>query len=294
MKIKLASLLALVVLLSGCALFATPQDVAQAESIRVQNDYAAKHNVIQLQYEQERADIMAGVQAEIDRQRELNKLDLQKQQDLKQLELWYQGQLAAIQAQTDRTRADALRDVAIALALAVGAAGLLILAGWGIGHGIKSYARNKGESVYPKDGQWPALVRPEGIYLPGRVPGAYMLVGKPGLPERAAQIVAYLVHVKRGQIAPPPNGEGWVRLPALTPEQLQITSNDQSTNMLAAATHGVSKGEVQRAATDGATHVARTIFGVNLTQLPAPRTIVVRPDDLRRLDFAGGRLEDDR
>ena len=320
MKTKLLSLLALALLLSGCG---TPQDYAEAARIKEQARVEAERQSIANDAERTRQEVLAPVSAELEATRRRATQDLQLREEVAQLELKYKQleaelkltyqqkldeaeanhQKTLAQIETDRQQAETaalttlfegVRDSLIAIFVASGAAGLLILSGWGIGHGIRAYARNKGESVYPKNGQWPAIVRPDGIYLPGRVPGSYMLLGRPGLLERMAQTVAYLVHVKRGQIAPPPNNEGWVRLPGLAPEQLQITTNDQSTNMLAAATHGTAKTDVQSVAAEGAANVARTVFGVNIAQLPAPRTVVVQPDDLRRLDSAGGRLEDDR
>ena len=314
MKIKLLSLLALALLLPGCG---TPQDYAEAERIKEQARVEAETQQIANDAERVRQGVLAPVAAELEAARLRATNDLQLREEVAQLDLKYkqleadlkiayenrldeaeathQKILAQIEVDRQKSETDALtnlsygmRDSLVAAFLALGAAGLLILAGWGIGHGIRAYARNKGESVYPKNGQWPAIVRPDGIYLPGRVPGSYMLLGRPGLLERTAQVVAYLVHVKRGQIAPPPNNEGWVLLPELTPEQLQITANDQSTNMLAAATHGMAKTDVQSVAAEGAANVARTIFGVGMAQLPAPRTVVVQQDDLMRLDAAGG------
>ena len=286
MKIKLVSILALALLLPGCSLFATPQDFAQADSIRVQNDYAAKHNTIQLQYEQERADIMAVAQAEIDKQRALNNLSVQLEQDLKELELWYQGRQADIQGQIDRARADALRDVVIAIALAVGAAVCLILTGHGVGYFFLAKGRNLGDTIRIEPGK--ALVRPEGIYIPARVPGSYQLIHKPGLLERGARITAFLIGVARRENPAPPDLSTWVQLPKPDEIMPEVLERAQAAELLAAAMQGGGELEVKRAAVEGAAGVARSIFGVGLAQLPAPRTVVVRPDDLARLDSAGG------
>src|SRR5512135_647059 len=82
----------------------SPQNQADAETTRVNNAYQARQNEIKAQYDQARADVMAAVQAEIDRREALHQQDLKEQLDTQRLQADYEAQIAAIQ--NSRTRND--------------------------------------------------------------------------------------------------------------------------------------------------------------------------------------------
>jgi hypothetical protein len=100
----------------------SPQNQADAETTRVNNAYQAQQNAIKSQYDQARANVMASVQAELDRREALHQQDLKEQLDTQKLQADYAAQIAEIQ--NNRTRND-LGTLALAAVIVIGALALL-------------------------------------------------------------------------------------------------------------------------------------------------------------------------
>ena len=158
--------------------------------------------------------------------------------------------LADIQSRIDRARADAARDVLIALAIGLGGALLAVLVGRGIGNGLTAWARNRGESVWPNEaGQYPAIVRSDAVYLPSRMTGAYMVIRRPSFVEKLIVALGHAIAIARGK-TPAVVESPWVQMPEPSDAQAQVTARDQATALLTSATrNGVHGAIADRAVT---------------------------------------------
>lgn len=286
---RLIGVLMAAAVMSGCALAASPQDWAEAENLRLSGQVDARREAIQIRYEEARADALASTLAEMERDRLLKEQERIHEEEMSNLKLWYENERDKIEKDKERRQLEYERQAiearawaAAVVALSIGASLLLVQAGGGLGYLIRAWGRNRGESVYPHNGEWPAIVRPEGIYLPGRVPGSYQLMGRPGLIERLAMAKAYLEASRRGERTAPPSAAPWVLVPDFSEAQLGVTSRDQSINMLKAAVSGDGNRSVSDAARAGAARQAARLFGGGAAErvVPTPRVVRISADEL--------------
>jgi hypothetical protein len=259
---------------------------------------------IQQQYDQARANIQAEAlakmdlekrqaqqQAEIDRsvaavefqkKTDLNRLAAEFKQRLDELEATHQAALAEIQAKIDRARADAARDVI----LAVGGALLVILVGSGVGNGVTAWARNRGETVRPDPltGQFPAIVRSDAVYLPSRMTGAYMVIRRPSALEKIIVAIGMAVAMARGRKIERTEAP-WVQMPEPSEAQMQVTARDQAHGLLTSATRNGHNSAV-------ADKAVQQVFQANAGTLESRLPTTQRALSLAELDRITSRLEE--
>lgn len=181
---------------------------------------------------------------EFEKKKQLDLLEVQFQQQLKGLEADFQERMATVHNSIDTTRAQGIMNVLLYGSLGIGGALLAVLVGRGVGNGLTAWARNKGESVWPNaQGQYPAIVRADAVYLPSRMTGAYMVIRRPSALEKIIVAIGHAIAAARGK--PIERQESsWVQMPEPSEAQQQVTARDQAAAMLTAATRNGQHSEV--------------------------------------------------
>lgn len=299
-SVVFAVILASMALMAASAVF-SPEQQAKAEIAVMNAQRADQALAIQQQYDQARANIQAQALAKLDLEKrqaiqgiELDKakaevefeqkkqndlLELQFQQQMKALEANFQSQMATIQNSIDTTRAHGLMNVLLYGSLGIGGAMLAVLVGRGIGNGLTAWSRNKGESVWPNaQGQYPAIVRADAVYLPSRMTGAYMVIRRPSVIEKLIVAIGHSIAIARGKPVEEKDSP-WVQMPEPSEAQQQVTARDQAAALLTAATRNGQHTEVSNKAV---AEVFRATEVPIETRLPVSQRTLT-PADLDRI-----------
>jgi len=284
-------------LIASCA---SPQDLAEADRVRAQTRIDEANAQQDLANRQVRETIIIPAEAQIEAEGKIAAARAEQARQeaarverhaetLQNIETEGKQQRTEILIGLESQRADLSRQQAMAtatsiavVAFAIGFALFSMRLGGGAAAGINAWLTNWGQRINPVDGQFPALNRPEGIFLPGRVPGSHLLIGKPGLIERMAMALAYLHAVRSGAQADLPEPKPWVQIPTPDAVTAEITANDQRIGMLTAATrHPGSPANAQAysAAVSSITGAAPWTFNV-----PTPIEIVNADEVIKQLE----------
>ena len=284
-------------LIASCA---SPQDLAEADRVRAQTRIDESNAQQDLANRQIREAIIIPAETQIEAEgkiaaaraeqaRQEAEREERHAETLQNIETEGKQQRTEILIGLESQRADLSRQQAMAtatsiavVAFAIGFALFSMRLGGGAAAGINAWLTNWGQRINPVDGQFPALNRPEGIFLPGRVPGSHLLIGKPGLIERMAMALAYLHAVRSGAQADLPEPKPWVQIPTPDAVTAEITANDQRIGMLTAATrHPGSPANAQAysAAVSSITGAAPWTFNV-----PTPIEIVNADEVIKQLE----------
>src|SRR3990172_4358262 len=284
-------------LIASCA---SPQDLAEADRVRAQTRIDESNAQQDLANRQIREAIIIPAETQIEAEgkiaaaraeqaRQEAEREERHAETLQNIETEGEQQRTEILIGLESQRADLSRQQAMAtatsiavVAFAIGFALFSMRLGGGAAAGINAWLTNWGQRINPVDGQFPALNRPEGIFLPGRVPGSHLLIGKPGLIERMAMALAYLHAVRSGAQADLPEPKPWVQIPTPDAVTAEITANDQRIGMLTPATrHPGSPANAQAysAAVSSITGAAPWTFNV-----PTPIEIVNADEVIKQLE----------
>lgn len=274
----------------------SPEQQAKAEIAIMNAQRADQAAAIQQQYAQARANIEAEALARLElekrqsiQQQELEKahaqIEFEKQQQLDKLRLEFEREMSVIQRDIDTTRATALMQVIIYLSVGLGGSMLAILLGRGIGNGLTALARNRGEVVRPdpQTGQFPAIVRADAVYLPGRMTGAYMVIRRPSAAEKIIVAIGTAVALMRGKPVQQADSP-WVQMETPSDAQLQVTGRDQTHGLLTAATRAGANQHI-------ADQAVKTVFNSPAVdhllasgRMPLHPIMITVPDRIQRFE----------
>jgi len=238
-------------LIASCA---SPQDLAEADRVRAQTRIDEANAQQDLANRQVRETVIVPAEAQIEAEgklaaaraeqaRQEAEREERHAETLKNIETEGEQQRTEIliglekeRAALSQRQAEAMAFSIAVVALSIGLTLFAVRLSGGAAAGVNAWLTNWGQIIRPVDGQFPALNRPEGIFLPGRVPGSHMLIGKPGLIERMTMALAYLHAVRSGAPADLPEPKPWVQISTSDAVTAEITANDQRIGMLTAAT----------------------------------------------------------
>ncbi len=274
----------------------SPEQQSKAQIAVINAQRADQAAAIQQQYAAARANIEAEALAKMElekrqsvQKQELDKaaaeIEFEKKKQLDKLELEFQQAMAKIQQDIDTTRAATAMQVIIYLSIGIGGSALVILVGRGVGNGLTAWARNKGEVVRPdpETGQFPAIVRADAVYLPGRMTGAYMVIRRPSAAEKIIIAIGTAVALMRGKPVAQPESP-WVQMEQPSDAQLQVTGRDQTHGLLTAATRSGANREV-------ADQAVKTVFGQTPVdhllmsgRLPLQPILITEPDRVKQFE----------
>lgn len=275
----------------------SPEQQSKAQIAVINAQRADQAAAIQQQYAQARANIEAEALAKLElekrqsvQQQELDKaraqIDFEKKKQIDQLELQFQSSMARIQQDIDTTRAATAAQVIIYLSIGLGGSMLAILVGRGIGNGITAYARNKGEVVRPdpETGQFPAIVRADAVYLPGRMTGAYMVIRRPSAAEKIIIAIGTAIALMRGKPVPDTDSP-WVQMETPSDAQMAVTGRDQTHGLLTAATrHGSNPDIAAKAINTVFANPAPVDHLLASGRLPLQPILINEPDRVKRFE----------
>lgn len=277
----------------------SPEQQSKAQIALLNAQRADQAAAIQQQYDLARAKIQADALAKLElekrqsvQQQELDKaaaqIEFEKKKQLDQLELQFQSAMAKIQQDIDTTRAATAMQVIIYLSIGIGGSALVILVGRGIGNGITAYARNKGEVVRPDPatGQFPAIVRADAVYLPGRMTGAYMVIRRPSAAEKIIIAIGTAIALMRGKPVPEDTESSWVQMDPPSDAQIAVTVRDQTHGLLTAATRNGANPDIAAKAVETVFKPpAATVDHLMASgRLPLQPILINEPDRVKRFE----------